>query len=99
MDVRLYAEFDLLHIGVIHRAGGEADRPAVGQFGRKGQSGTASRAVAHDGDQRAFAHVAHESVGGAVARVFCQRMPFEGSRYSASGVEKSLCPLPVLWAM
>lgn len=67
-DVGFYAELDLLHVGVVHRAGREAHRPSVGQFGREGQSGAAARAVAHDGDEGTFPHVAHEGVGGTVAR-------------------------------
>ena len=75
-SVRFDTEFDLVHSGIVHRAGGEADRPSVGEFGGKGEAGTATCAVAHNGDQGAFFHIAYERIGGTITRTVGQHDGF-----------------------
>ena len=58
------AELSGLAVAVVHRTGGKTDAPAAGQFRREGQSGTATRAVAHDNDLWTAFHVFHKLVGG-----------------------------------
>ena len=60
------AELGGLAVGVVHGAGREAHRPAVGQRVAEGQARSAAGAVAHDGDKREVLHVLYELVGRAV---------------------------------
>ena len=52
-----------LFVYVVHRAGREAHPPAVGQRTREGQSGSATRMVAHHGDVGTLLHILHKLVG------------------------------------
>ena len=64
LDVGGDAKLQVIHVGVVHGRGGEADAPSVGKFGGEGESGTSTRLVADDDGLRHFLHLAHEIVGG-----------------------------------
>ena len=62
----------MVHLRVVHGAGRETDGPPVGKFRGEGETGAASRAVAHDGDVLQLLHGVDKVVGGAVGASVCQ---------------------------